>query len=1230
MKSYITMGWVVALLIALVMGSYFYYHIHHKTSELKSHGIGELDNMVKNILEKRSEYSNMTEKLKYLANIQKQPWNIYTSLTDHLQQNFETEIDHDPVPYSTPIVLSKNQKGYLKFDTLYTDFSEFLRSLRRNDFFEEMAIMDLNFNKVYYESKNNLIGTWKKDSAFWSQYENKLGVRQGEVEISGKTYMTFSTPFKIGSNQYQIIGFKDLDDFQSEARQISPFLLNNAFLFLLFILVCIPIIRIYGMGKGDYLTQIHVLEIGFGILALSFVFSFGLGFYSNYTQVSDSHKTQLKRISDFLCEKSNTYFIDLNTKLVQLANNTAPEKIKDTLEKDSTLFNEFIQSNSSHDSMTVYLSPQFVKEKLERSLIDISTRDYHQAFQPQNLESSYTINHLSQSSIKDATYNSSNVFFLGSHYSYVSGNFEGVVSKSELDTLSVLTFNFIKKNNPLKIQKSDSVCDILNLNDQDYQSMIIRKDGKILHHSITDKRWVNLFDEIDDEEVQEEIESFIASQENEHTTTFTYGNVDCNVIIKALRFQHDKEKLFYHITYQDQNITLIQSTTSMTSTMIFILWSLSLLAIMAGFMYLGNYRSERISYSSFPYKWFRPSAVNSTGHLQNIILIGFHLVSYWVVSTYVSNNVIFYLLLFTQSISVISLFRYLNITITSPIKTWFNHPKTNWVFIIGSLFLILFFSGSLLSIDFSGISEPLFIHFAIQVTGVVISFYSRPFLKKLGGTSISKSSQIFVFSSLVWLITVSFVPTIIYQNTVSNMEMYLWTHRNDIPLITELKTSNASDDDFSGFVRKKLRFLSHMIQVMDKQVPTYHHAYKSTFNASLTHNTKTKPDWVARFTALVCIIILFFLLKSISNRLFLTHLMKSIKLRIHHPPLLTNQTFCIGLPFSGRSQYISKLLVKPSKKREYNFINLSEVENFQRHVAGPKFDENLDGIHIRNMDNLIYDFKSFHIFLDTLGQYNMRTSTKLVIYSHSTIDELIDRINDSAESTLHKEALINKITYLFTSFATIIVPLKATPLNWRTTLMMANEFRYGPNIRKLHEYGQKMTQNQLIPIDQEENIILKVNEFNYAYYLTIWNTLTIWEKHIIYDYAKNGYLNYANLEKIELLCRKGVLQINNRDHQIELFNHSFGQFVSGILNQHERQVFKNIHRKEGNWSTIRIILLFIVGSIILFLYLTDPNIINKSLGIISIVTSSMFALVRMYKGFSSFNFLKNSQANIID
>lgn len=127
--------------------------------------------------------------------------------------------------------------------------------------------------------------------------------------------------------------------------------------------------------------------------------------------------------------------------------------------------------------------------------------------------------------------------------------------------------------------------------------------------------------------------------------------------------------------------------------------------------------------------------------------------------------------------------------------------------------------------------------------------------------------------------------------------------------------------------------------------------------------------------------------------------------------------------------------------------------------------------------------------------------------------------------------------------------------------------------------------NQL-DVDQ---LIANSGSMAHGYYHSIWNSLASREKYLVYDLAKDGFVNIRNGKALHSLMRKGLVDFE--DHPC-LFNDSFRNHVMYAIDKEEALEMETTIQKKGAWSFIKVILYLIIIAIAAFLFIGEPTLVE--------------------------------------
>ncbi|MGB6037102.1 MAG: hypothetical protein WBG42_12590, partial [Cryomorphaceae bacterium] len=131
-----------------------------------------------------------------------------------------------------------------------------------------------------------------------------------------------------------------------------------------------------------------------------------------------------------------------------------------------------------------------------------------------------------------------------------------------------------------------------------------------------------------------------------------------------------------------------------------------------------------------------------------------------------------------------------------------------------------------------------------------------------------------------------------------------------------------------------------------------------------------------------------------------------------------------------------------------------------------------------------------------------------------------------------------------------------------------------------------------------------LNKSYYApIYFSVWHSLSIKERFILFDLAEDGLLNARDNYVLMKLRRKGILNYNQDTYRMDLFHRSFKLFVRHGVSTEEIMEIEQFSKKNGSWGQIRLALLLLILAMLLFINTLMPNMFNALIGAIGVIAS---------------------------
>ncbi len=122
-----------------------------------------------------------------------------------------------------------------------------------------------------------------------------------------------------------------------------------------------------------------------------------------------------------------------------------------------------------------------------------------------------------------------------------------------------------------------------------------------------------------------------------------------------------------------------------------------------------------------------------------------------------------------------------------------------------------------------------------------------------------------------------------------------------------------------------------------------------------------------------------------------------------------------------------------------------------------------------------------------------------------------------------------------------------------------------------------------------QRMVMHTQNMGHGYYNDIWNALPTRERYLLYDLAKDGFLNIKNRNSLFSLMKKGLVVWRDRP---AIFNYSFKNFIITSVSMNEALRLENKNRGKGTWGNARIVLYLIIITTIVFIALGKPELIN--------------------------------------
>ena len=147
------------------------------------------------------------------------------------------------------------------------------------------------------------------------------------------------------------------------------------------------------------------------------------------------------------------------------------------------------------------------------------------------------------------------------------------------------------------------------------------------------------------------------------------------------------------------------------------------------------------------------------------------------------------------------------------------------------------------------------------------------------------------------------------------------------------------------------------------------------------------------------------------------------------------------------------------------------------------------------------------------------------------------------------------------------------------------------------------------PLDVGQ-LLVEVGERAENYYREIWATCTREDKLVLGQLAEEGLVNYKAKATLRRLMARGLVR---REPHFVLMNETFRRFVLSSFSRTEVMALEedSIERAPSAWDAIRWPFLALLVGSLAFLFVTQHELFNTTVGVITAVTAAVPAIVKM-------------------
>jgi len=1108
----------------------------------------------------------------------------------------------------------------------------------------KLGILQSNMNistEDYQVYQAPLTLEWKTDDCITGENEDEIRINsENEEEVS--------------SESRQIILYTALSqDALNQVRWHIPFLTVYVMLSLvILIVVSYPIIRILGMGRGDNFTGAHVYQTGLSIILLSLFIGFSISYFASRSEIKKNQNQSINTLSGeverFYQEQLKSY-TDLLTAFMKGG--------ADDVYSEDVLYKELINIGRDGKILDIWLYGETDPEPdtFIQPLPNLAERHY---FRRADSEAFYHGSHFSYSDGNFEGVISKKV----SHQDvpaddevYVQAITFSFDEFDRADT-SPVTRPIFESSNCLDIDTGE---EFIQLNKLGLKYLIINKNGEVYYQSPSIKTAISEVHDVVNPAQWKELQALM--ENNSETTDplklrLTFEGHSFHAYLQLLPMENPALKEdSWLLIFDDSNLIAFRSYSIFIYSAVGYFIILIVFFVIGLIFYLLRPKIHYLSFRRFNDYLFRPAFKKRKEYVILSFIILTHLLFFVIVFLMDVHHFWLFILLFGLTITFIALTRHL--LLSGFLK---NHRSfSDWklplalgmtsLFIICFLFLIVVFG-----ITYTWLTIMLV---TIQLIWLWILFSSRGnfsfrYLKKRSDpvlarlrSFIRKSDQLYAFVFAFWALLIGMVAGYAIHHSAFHFEDKLWElasehnteqfnehhHLHTVYRLNHTDSHDHSYNEQNVTGDRKHLFLDRLeywrrqwlINYSGVEYPVmnrYIYAGRAQILDAFDHGDHNhegttghdhhEKSLMARivliFSFIAGFLLLYLIIKNLSRRIFLTDYRDFIS-EDNRVPKIENRTYVLTLDHQKSLVFLKEGYLKNRSYRLFDLSTRSGRNNIML-TDNQSMDflfKNADGIILMNADRALTSPETIHDMTDLITACKQNDKF-LIITGSKSMKELSEFISEQKDPQLEL-ALSNWLDSI-ASFFTAIIPIdydlkipSESHLSDENKLIekLKTEIQYGPHIDKLTDLLEKSGNKSKFTKKEYEAFILRIQRHNKSYYQNIWDQLTFREKQMVHNFAKEGFVNYSNIDVLTELLQKGIFKMDKQSEELRLFNLSFCNFATQAVTPELASSFKKDRKQNGNVSHLRNALLTIIFLTILAISLFAPELPERYIGAIS-------------------------------
>jgi len=1222
-------GYLLLFASLAILGVFFYYFffvVKEREEKIIERGYRVLDNINRNILEKKSNYDqginfpNPAEIIKVeskrFSNYFKEDG--YFVFSDSLKQYGYFK--------KFPAPESETFGGIIPVDI-------FFKGVRYDDFFSNLSVFDSS--ATFYNSSLSGLTLHTADTLYQLLKEN-IGPFHFESSYGSAKYIVFVKRLSFGQKSVYLAGFLDKHVFLSKSRQFNPYVLFTGIVLMIFLIVCLPLLKLWLINKYEQIRMWDAVRSGISIIFGGALLTLLAMSMENYLIVDKKQiNGNLKHFGDTL---HYNFTHEIDTVLFQLRHFPVDSLITDPkLLKDSTWayhpdkVADFLTYPNLNEILFVdnlgnineFISYENTGKNFVRNRFNLKTRDYfskvnegHAWPYPPGLKNS--------------------AIYIQSIYSWLKASGEAAISinsrsLSEADDSFKNAISVVALTSPLSSVMNTVVPD-------GYGFVIIDKAGMVQFHSTSRKNRMENF--IDETGGNPKLKAAIIHHQDE------YFRIQYNDSQYRARIMPVKDLPFFIVVFYDLQFSREKSARVITTS--FELIMLTTMVLILVFLITGLYRKIIGDYShgESVLDWLRYHHSSVSLYFGqtclNIAFLGIQVVFYFT-SNSLRETLIFNILVVTFiSLQTNIILRFLN-TKSKENSVW--RKICIHYFLLCTIVILI------------AIIADIKLMLLFPIAGLLFLFmlYRRGESNRLQWFRGVNYYSLFIF---IWVCSISVIPAINLFKVIQQDESSLWlrsmqfsVYRDYLERSNYLETTfhNEKDNarklnygqkegiysslvhgtmvDFTGRI-KPHEEEGRLIDSLDAEIyeltrPVilgYHEELRGLINGTAADKKWSwqvldikkdsllskgeyllfKEETPAENThfSIISILPRFYLPSLIDYRgmifwgVFVIALCMGYFI-VHHT---LNQLF--HLRFLSREKKHEGSLKWDTILTQHKRVI---IEGFQKDRIAQKIEKIFPNpeLFIISCEEILSDAKlnksikasravfitdfNYCVGVQKYDEYRLSLMKKLhqqdksiIVYIENGLPAYLSKIIDQwtkeiKESAIQEKVLQESLKLFFNDFISV---------------------EYPGDFSKTEDHIQTGAVS-LSKSDTGSELLLRTN---FGYYEHIWGLLDSAEKLVMFDLEKNSIINTGNRTVVESMLRKGLLK--DSEDKLQITDKGWTAFLKRNDQITEYKLLKHKLRLVGNWHNWRLIIFAIILALCVLLFFSEKELFSSLNGII--------------------------------